>query len=343
MMLKNPKVSVVINNYNYERYLGAAILSALGQTYENCEVIVVDDGSTDGSRAIIESYGDQIKAIFKENGGQASAFNAGVEAAVGDYILLLDSDDELEPVAVEVSLNKIDPSAARLMYQLRTIDSEGQVTGNYRTGKPTEFLGTLGESVLKQIGATATPTSGNFFRASALREVLPMPTDAYRICADAYLFMKVHEFGLVQKILDPLARYRVHENNNFFNSDGRFGLKDNDLRRFLVNWLNVASLLEGYFSVCEKERKVAAMGCFTKLTVVELISDARVRRLDIDQLKDWPKPTILFIAFRCLFDRKSSSRSVIRDLFGVGTICMNEVLPRKFSRALHRKLANYKR
>ena len=133
------------------------------------------------------------------------------------------------------------------------------------------------------------------------------------------------------------------ENNNFFNSDGRFGLKDNDLRRFLVNWLNVASLLEGYFSVCEKERKVAAMGCFTKLTVVELISDARVRRLDIDQLKDWPKPTILFIAFRCLFDRKSSSRSVIRDLFGVGTICMNEVLPRKFSRALHRKLANYKR
>jgi hypothetical protein len=173
--------------------------------------------------------------------------------------------------------------------------------------------------------------------------VLPMPTDAYRICADAYLFMKVHEFGLVQKILDPLARYRVHENNNFFNSDGRFGLQDSDLRRFLVNWLNVASLLEGYFTVCEQERKVAAMRCFTKLTVVELISDAKIRRLDIDQLKYWPKSTILFVAFRCLFDRKSSSRPVIRDLIGVGTICINEVLPRNFSRALHRKLANYKR
>ncbi len=69
------KVSIVINNYNYASYLNFALDSALSQTYHNCEVIVVDDGSTDSSRRIIESNGDRVEALYKRNGGQASAFN----------------------------------------------------------------------------------------------------------------------------------------------------------------------------------------------------------------------------------------------------------------------------
>ncbi len=72
-----PLVSILINNYNYGRFLSKAIDSALNQEYQNIEVIVVDDGSTDDSRKIIESYGERIKPVLKENGGQASAFNAG--------------------------------------------------------------------------------------------------------------------------------------------------------------------------------------------------------------------------------------------------------------------------
>ena len=77
----NPLVSILINNYNYGYFLGAAIESALSQTYQNIEIIVVDDGSTDNSREIIAHYGNHIIPILKENGGQASAFNAGFAAS----------------------------------------------------------------------------------------------------------------------------------------------------------------------------------------------------------------------------------------------------------------------
>src|SRR5690242_15345928 len=70
-------VSIIIDNYNYGQYLQAAIESALGQTYHNIEVVVVDDGSTDDSREVIGRYDGRITAVLKENGGQASALNAG--------------------------------------------------------------------------------------------------------------------------------------------------------------------------------------------------------------------------------------------------------------------------
>ena len=94
---KSPLVSILINNYNYAQYLSQAIDSALGQTYTNTEIIVVDDGSTDNSREIINSYGNQIISVLKENGGQASAINAGFAASKGDIICLLDADDIFLP------------------------------------------------------------------------------------------------------------------------------------------------------------------------------------------------------------------------------------------------------
>ena len=95
--LSGPLVSILINNYNYGRFLGAAIDSALEQAYPKVEVIVVDDGSTDGSREIIASYGERIIAVLKGNGGQGSAFNAGVAASRGDILCFLDADDFFYP------------------------------------------------------------------------------------------------------------------------------------------------------------------------------------------------------------------------------------------------------
>ena len=80
------RVSVIINNYNYGHFLGAAIDSALTQTYAPIEVVVVDDGSTDDSRNVIAGYGSRIRAVLKVNGGQASAFNAGFAASTGAVI-----------------------------------------------------------------------------------------------------------------------------------------------------------------------------------------------------------------------------------------------------------------
>ena len=92
--------TVVIVNYNYDKFVVDAIDSALAQTYEPLEVIVVDDGSTDDSRRVIAAYGDQIRTVFKKNGGQGSAYNAGWLAARGHFVLFLDSDDVLAPDAM---------------------------------------------------------------------------------------------------------------------------------------------------------------------------------------------------------------------------------------------------
>ena len=94
-----PRVSIVVNNFNYERYVGEAIDSALAQDHDDVEVVVVDDGSTDGSPEVIASYAERIVPVLKSNGGQGSAFNAGFAAATGAAVIFLDADDRLAPQA----------------------------------------------------------------------------------------------------------------------------------------------------------------------------------------------------------------------------------------------------
>ena len=86
MHSQSPLASIIVNNYNYGRFLPDAIESALAQSYPRVEVIVVDDGSTDHSRAVIARYGARIHAVLKPNGGQASAFNAAFAHSYGEAL-----------------------------------------------------------------------------------------------------------------------------------------------------------------------------------------------------------------------------------------------------------------
>lgn len=94
------KVSIVIPMYNAEKYLDVCIRSALEQTYENIEVLVIDDGSTDGSLDIANKYSGKITIIQKTNGGTASALNTGIESMTGEWFKWLSADDVLKPNAV---------------------------------------------------------------------------------------------------------------------------------------------------------------------------------------------------------------------------------------------------
>ena len=96
-----PKVSIVIPVYNGEKYIKYAIDSALAQTYENLEIIVVNDGSTDNTDAIVQSYGDKVRYIKKKNGGVSSALNLAIRNMKGDYFSWLSHDDTYEPNKVE--------------------------------------------------------------------------------------------------------------------------------------------------------------------------------------------------------------------------------------------------
>lgn len=103
-MTDTPAFSIIIPIYNTEEYLGRCVASAIQQTFHNIEIILVDDGSTDGCPALCDEYAqkdNRIKVVHKENGGLSDARNAGIHIATGKYILFLDSDDYLERNACE--------------------------------------------------------------------------------------------------------------------------------------------------------------------------------------------------------------------------------------------------
>ena len=123
------RVSIVITNYNFGQFLPDAIQSALDVRWPDKEVIVCDDGSTDNSRTVIESFSDQIIAIYKANGGQPSAANAAFASITGDIIFFLDSDDLLLPQAAEVVTHVWDKETAKVQFPMIVIDQDGVSNG----------------------------------------------------------------------------------------------------------------------------------------------------------------------------------------------------------------------
>jgi hypothetical protein len=215
--LTDPPVSIVVNNYNYGRFLPEAIDSALEQTYPNTEVIVVDDGSTDHSRDVIAAYSDRVVPVLKENGGQASAFNAGFAACRGDVIVFLDADDILLPTAVERAVPLFaDPAVVKVHWPLREVDEGLQDTG--RMVPPTILAeGDLRDALLRTapVNYAWAPTSGNAWARSFLTTVFPVPESEYRLSADLYLAALAPLFGLVRSVPEPQGLFRLHGENRF--------------------------------------------------------------------------------------------------------------------------------
>jgi glycosyltransferase involved in cell wall biosynthesis len=213
-------LSIIINNYNYGRFLVEAIESALRQTYRPLEVIVVDDGSTDHSRDIIRGYGDRVIPIFKDNGGQGSALNAGFARSQGDIIIFLDADDVLLPDTAQrvVETFRADETIAKAQYRMEVIDAQGRPTGNL---KPAPHLplqsGDLRQHELSfPFDMVRMATSGNAFPAWVLRQIFPIPEYDFRhVGADWYVTHLTSLFGPVSFLEAVGAYYRVHGGNKF--------------------------------------------------------------------------------------------------------------------------------
>lgn len=207
-------VSIVINNYNYGSFLGDAIATSLNQTVSAREVIVVDDGSTDGSRETIAAT-PGIVAVFKANGGQASALNEGFKHTTGDIVVFLDADDRLLPNMVEqigqVSLRGV----SRYQFGLETVDQPGRPIGLYMPdGRDSE--GWLCGALAARGIFPFTPTSGNAFPRQVLEAVLPIPEQDWRLCADLYLVLACATLGETADLGEVLGQYRVHGRNGYF-------------------------------------------------------------------------------------------------------------------------------
>jgi hypothetical protein len=209
-----PSASVVITNFNYARFLPIAIDSALAQDHPRTEVIVVDDGSTDSSRGVIAGYGDRIRAVFKDNGGHGSAFNAGFEASTGDVVFFLDADDAMHEHAVRTVVGAWRDGVGLVQYRMDVIDVEGRVIGEHPPAWQTLADGDVAQQVLATGSFATTVTSGLAFSRRALEQVMPIPEPIFRQAADGYLVRAVALLGPVQALEARLAMYRRHGNND---------------------------------------------------------------------------------------------------------------------------------
>jgi Glycosyl transferase family 2 len=209
-----PMVSIVIDNYNYERFVGKAIESALRQTYPRVEVVVVDDGSTDGSRQVIDRYRDRVVAVEQANGGQGAAVNAGFAASRGDVVIFLDADDELRPQAVERVARHFQPGVAKLHFRLDAVDTDGAPLGFTNPPEPQPLAaGSVVPSLLSRGRYTTPVMSGNAFTREVLDRILPMPAAEWRISADGYLVTAAPFHGAIVAIEEHLGLYRLHGAN----------------------------------------------------------------------------------------------------------------------------------
>lgn len=208
--INHPLVSVVLGNYNYERYLQQSINSVLNQTYKNFELIVVDDGSTDNSREIINSYSSKLIAIFQANSGQEATFNTGIERSQGEIICFLDADDYFhqDKLAKVVKSFIEHPEWIQIGHCWLSINQEGIAVGSSTSNLLSQ--GDVRQLLLRWGKYASAISSALACRRSALEKVLPLG-NGWGV--DAYLNVALPFYGQVGCINEPLMFYRMHGNN----------------------------------------------------------------------------------------------------------------------------------
>jgi len=214
-----PLVTVAIANYNYARYVGQAIVSALGQSYPHVEVVVVDDGSTDDSASIIEDYARRdrrVTFVRKPNGGMASAWNVAWRNSRGEIWCPLDADDLFDPRKLEVLVEQFarHPRSGLAVHSMIVRDGEGREV--QRLPFLTRFeRGWLGESVLRRGGRWRyMPTSAIGLRRALGDRLFPIEEGTFRMHADALVTTLAPLLTEVIAVDEPLSTYRVHGSNS---------------------------------------------------------------------------------------------------------------------------------
>jgi glycosyltransferase involved in cell wall biosynthesis len=215
------RVSVIISNYNYACYLPAAIKSVLAQTYQDIEIIVVDDGSTDDSRSILiqhqQESPNQVKLLFQANQGQGAAFNNGFDIATGDIIAFLDADDTWKPNKIQRVVEILnEPNIVGIMHSLEVIDAANNVISKGVSKRPMPSGDIAKVMVSSGNACWFPPTSGLAYRRSALEKVLPMDIVKWRLCADGCLVYCTAFLGRIITLNEVLGSYRLHGKNNYF-------------------------------------------------------------------------------------------------------------------------------
>lgn len=222
-MDSNPLFSVILTSYNYEEYVAESIHSVFTQTYPNIELIIVDDGSHDSSRKVIEKTiagaPISVTTIFKDNAGQASAFNDAYAKIKGDVVSFLDSDDvwHADRVQQVVDFIRSFPGGAVYQHQLETgkgLKRGAMISADvFRLWKEWGH-GTfnIADSSVGLLFSPFAPTSGLAFTKTILDKVFPVPEQLIT-CADAFLTRTATAYGPVNSLPATLGLWRDHGQN----------------------------------------------------------------------------------------------------------------------------------
>ena len=194
-------ISVIVPVYNVEAYLERCVESIVGQTYRDLEIILVDDGSKDHSSQICDEWAKKdgrIKVILKENGGAATARNRGIEAASGEFIVFIDSDDWIEPSMFEILLSAIQEEKADVVECLLDRFKDGEQPCRY-DGAPISRIhfdpeGAL-EELIRERKLHQTPVN-KLYRTELVKGI---PFQEGCICEDEYWTYQV--FGQAKSIV----------------------------------------------------------------------------------------------------------------------------------------------
>jgi glycosyltransferase involved in cell wall biosynthesis len=209
------RFSIIITCYNYARYVAGAIESALAQTHPDVEVVVVNDGSTDGSLEVIRRYEPRVQVIDQPNRGHIAAYNRGFEASHGDVIVLLDADDVLEPDALESVARVFRPNVAKVQWDLRIIDGAGRDLGRKFCHFDESYDVERVRESFSRSGTYRWPVSvGNAYARSFAEQLFPLSADHG---PDGALNTVAPLYGDVVTIPRPLASYRIHGQNIWSN------------------------------------------------------------------------------------------------------------------------------
>jgi glycosyltransferase involved in cell wall biosynthesis len=212
-------VSIIVVNYNNERFLRAAIDSALGQNHALYEVIVVDDSSTDNSHVVIADYRDRIGSVLrKENGGQTAALNNAWPLARHPILIFLDSDDLLLPHAAATVVAHWAAGVVKVQFPLVTIDEAGREFGHSTPKYPSGLdTATIRTALLRTGGSPNSPGSGNAYSRALLEKVTRDHgfdfENSRQHWMDAILECNAPFYGEVLTLYEPLACYRLHGEN----------------------------------------------------------------------------------------------------------------------------------
>lgn len=236
--------SVIVTNYNYARFVVETVESALAQSRAPLQVVVVDDGSTDGSPELLkERYGDdpRVTLLLGRNGGQLAAFGRGLAEATGDVVTFLDADDVWRPDYL-AQVGAVFDARPDIDFVFSDIELFGDESGTLRFADRPMDLGFTAVSTYMLTKWYGAPTSAIALRANWARRTLDLPTAIaaqWRLSADNCLVFGTSVLG-GRKFFQPTGavRYRIHGKNGWWG-------KRNPTNEYL-NRLRSRGLIEHY-------------------------------------------------------------------------------------------------